>query len=96
MTTPPKTRLCRKCGETKPLDEFKKSKSCHFGRCHMCKPCDAKARAASEQEKTGKREWRLKREAELAAAEFGGVTEAEVAWAAALGGARFEDSPRAR
>jgi 5-methylcytosine-specific restriction endonuclease McrA len=33
------TRTCKKCGETKPLDMFMKSRNCRHGRSHQCKAC---------------------------------------------------------
>ena len=35
----PKTRVCKKCGEEKPLDEFCKNKAYKFGYIHTCKYC---------------------------------------------------------
>lgn len=32
-------RTCKKCGETKPLEEFRKNKRCQFGRAHTCSAC---------------------------------------------------------
>lgn len=40
----PIERTCRRCGETKPLEQFSKDKSCHFGRTYTCRAC-ATARA---------------------------------------------------
>ena len=37
---PPLTRVCKKCGEKKPLDEFTKGKACKFGRTRECKDCN--------------------------------------------------------
>lgn len=34
------TRECRRCGATKPLDEFQKIKSGKDGRGYLCKPCN--------------------------------------------------------
>ena len=36
----PITRVCKKCGEEKLLEEFYKSKSCKYDRGHICKVCD--------------------------------------------------------
>ena len=35
------TRVCRKCGQEKPLEEFAKNKGCVLGRTHTCKQCKA-------------------------------------------------------
>lgn len=35
-------KTCRFCGETKPLDQFRKSKGCKDGRLNKCKACDNK------------------------------------------------------
>lgn len=35
------TRVCRKCGQEKPLEEFAKNKGCVLGRTHTCKQCEA-------------------------------------------------------
>ena len=35
----PKTRICKKCGEEKPLEEFCKDKAYKFGYIHTCKYC---------------------------------------------------------
>ena len=35
------TRVCRKCGQEKPLEEFAKNKECVLGRTHICKQCKA-------------------------------------------------------
>lgn len=32
-------RTCKKCGETKPIEEFCKSKECLFGYSHQCQKC---------------------------------------------------------
>jgi hypothetical protein len=32
-------RVCKKCGEEKPLEEFAGSKACAFGKRHICKKC---------------------------------------------------------
>jgi hypothetical protein len=32
-------RICRTCNETKPLEEFGKSRTCKLGRKHECKAC---------------------------------------------------------
>ena len=34
-------RVCRKCGQEKPLSEFVKNKECVLGRTHTCKQCEA-------------------------------------------------------
>ena len=35
------TRVCRKCGQEKPLEEFAKDKECVLGHSHICKQCKA-------------------------------------------------------
>jgi hypothetical protein len=35
-------RVCKKCGEEKPLELFSKNKGCNFGRTHTCNACKAK------------------------------------------------------
>ena len=35
------TRVCRKCGQEKPLEEFAKNKECVLGHSHICKQCKA-------------------------------------------------------
>ena len=57
------TRVCRKCGQEKPLEEFAKNKGCELGRTHTCKRCEAeryrKWRAAnSEKRREYNRKWR--------------------------------------
>ena len=57
------TRVCRKCGQEKPLEEFAKNKGCVLGRIHTCKQCEAeryrKWRAAnSEKRWEYNRKWR--------------------------------------
>ena len=57
------TRVCRKCGQEKPLEEFAKNKGCVLGRTHTCKQCEAeryrKWRAAnSEKRWEYNRKWR--------------------------------------
>lgn len=32
-------RTCKKCGETKPIEEFEKCKGCDYGYSHRCKKC---------------------------------------------------------
>jgi len=36
----PITRVCKKCGEEKLLEEFTKYKLCKYGRGYTCKVCD--------------------------------------------------------
>ena len=47
------TRVCRKCGQEKPLEEFAKNKECVLGHSHICKQCKAeqsrKRRAANPE-----------------------------------------------
>lgn len=38
--TPPTTRMCRKCGDTKELSLFRKRKSCHYGYSWICLECE--------------------------------------------------------
>jgi hypothetical protein len=38
-------RVCKKCGETKNLAEFVKTKACTLGHSHTCKVCNWKIRA---------------------------------------------------
>ena len=57
------TRVCRKCGQEKPLSEFVKDKTCALGYSHTCKQCNAKRnrkwRAANpEKVLECKRKWR--------------------------------------
>lgn len=35
------TRVCRKCGQEKPLEEFVKDKTCALDHGHTCKQCNA-------------------------------------------------------
>lgn len=35
------TRVCRKCGQEKPLSEFVKDNTCALGHGHTCKQCKA-------------------------------------------------------
>lgn len=39
LETDEKRRICRKCRETKPLEDFAPNKSCKFGRTHTCRKC---------------------------------------------------------
>lgn len=57
------TRVCRKCGQEKPLEEFAKNKGCVLGRTHTCKQCEAeryrKWRAANPEKRWEcNRKWR--------------------------------------
>ena len=57
------TRVCRKCGQEKPLEEFAKNKECVLGRTHTCKQCEAekyrKWREANlEKARESVRKWR--------------------------------------
>lgn len=57
------TRVCRKCGQEKPLSEFVKDKTCALGYSHTCKQCNAernrKWRAANpEKVLECNRKWR--------------------------------------
>lgn len=47
------TKICTKCKEVKPLDEFGKSSSTKDGKQYLCKPCHVKNVAASK----AKRPW---------------------------------------
>ena len=56
------TRVCRKCGQEKPLSEFVKDKTCALGYSHTCKQCNAernrKWRAANpEKVREYNRKW---------------------------------------
>ncbi len=35
-------RTCKKCGETKPIEEFVKAPTCKYGRSHVCLECSHK------------------------------------------------------
>ena len=57
------TRVCRKCGQEKPLEEFAKNKECALCYRHTCKQCDRerlrKWRAANpEKMRERTRKWR--------------------------------------
>ena len=57
------TRVCRKCGQEKPLEEFAKDKECVLGHSHICKQCKAeqsrKWHAANfEKAREKHRKWR--------------------------------------
>ena len=57
------TRVCRKCGQEKPLEEFAKNKECVLGHSHICKQCKAeqsrKWHAANfEKARENNRKWR--------------------------------------
>ena len=57
------TRVCRKCGQEKPLSEFVKDKTCALGHRHTCKQCEQeryrKWRAANpEKIREYNRKWR--------------------------------------
>ena len=48
------TRVCRKCGQEKPLEEFVKDKECVLGHRHICKQCNeeqSRKRYAANPEK---------------------------------------------
>ena len=48
------TRVCRKCGQEKPLEEFVKDKECVLGHSHICKQCkeeQSRKRYAANPEK---------------------------------------------
>ena len=56
------TRVCRKCGQEKPLSEFVKDKTCALGYSHTCKQCNAERNrkwCAANPEKV--REYKRKR-----------------------------------
>lgn len=60
------TRVCRKCGQEKPLEEFAKNKECVLGHSHICKQCKAEQSRkwhAANPEKT--REYNRKYREEL-------------------------------
>ena len=57
------TRVCRKCGQEKPLSEFAKDKKCALGHGHTCKQCKAErdrkwAAANPEKIREYNRKWR--------------------------------------
>ena len=57
------TRVCRKCGQEKPLEEFVKDKTCALDHGHTCKQCKAEQRrkwraANPEKVRELKRKWR--------------------------------------
>lgn len=57
------TRVCRKCVQEKPLEEFAKNKECVLGHSHICKQCKAeqsrKWHAANfEKAREKHRKWR--------------------------------------
>lgn len=57
------TRVCRKCGQEKPLEEFAKNKECVLGHSHICKQCKAEQSrkyyaANSEKAREKHRKWR--------------------------------------
>jgi len=54
MEKQPKTRICKKCGEKKALDNFVKSKTCKFGYRYLCKECDNKRGDKELRKKTNK------------------------------------------
>ena len=55
------TRICRKCGQEKPLSEFVRDKTCASGYRHTCKQCDREWRRKWDAENAEKcREWNRK------------------------------------
>jgi hypothetical protein len=63
-------RPCVKCGERKPLDEFKKNASCVYGRDTICRACHnalAKVGNAKPEAKAKHALWSQKRKADPAA-----------------------------
>ena len=54
-------RECRKCGETKPLEEFALAKGCKDGRRRVCKGCRVEFRPESykEKDRVRARQWIL-------------------------------------
>lgn len=57
-------RVCKKCGEEKPIDDFVTDKKCKFGKTHECKKCAEKrriSRAGSKSEYDKARYERTKR-----------------------------------
>ena len=57
------TRVCRKCGQEKPLEEFVKNKTCALDHGHTCKQCKAEQRrkwraANPEKVRELNRKWR--------------------------------------
>lgn len=49
----PKSKICRKCGVEKLLDEFDKNKAGKFGRRSQCKVCMAEYREANREKARG-------------------------------------------
>ena len=55
------TRVCRKCGQEKPLEEFVRDKTCASGYRHTCKQCDREWRRMWDAANADKRrEWNRK------------------------------------
>ena len=54
-------RACKKCGATKLLAEFAKSKLCDLGYRHTCKACVAEVNRAYDKTPDGRRRAREKR-----------------------------------
>lgn len=57
------TRVCRKCGQEKPLIEFVKDKKCALGRKYVCQQCDRERKrkeyaANPEKARERFRKWR--------------------------------------
>ena len=56
------TRICRKCGQEKPLSEFVRDKTCASGYRHTCKQCDRECKRKwyaenAEKRRERKRKW---------------------------------------
>ena len=67
----PTERTCKKCGETKKLEDYASNKSCKYGREHRCKLCASKAHKSyvmnnkGELTEYGKRRYQREREKRL-------------------------------
>lgn len=69
---------CKKCGETKPLDEFSRHKRCKFGRRSECKSCAyAHHKEWRAKNPSYDRKWRANWLTTLSAEEFDRVNKAQ-------------------
>jgi hypothetical protein len=74
----PGLRVCRDCGETKPLEDFPRNKNTRSGRATYCKPChNARSRETRQRLYGGGRHYHLKRRYGLTAAEVDALIEAQ-------------------
>ena len=55
------TRICRKCGQEKPLSEFVRDKTSASGYRHTCKQCDRERRRKWDAENAEKRRERKRK-----------------------------------